>query len=363
MRIPVPSVLPRNARRPLRLAAPVLVPALGLLDGRLGASGQPFDREDLFVPRARSRRWAWTHFGVFLPDLPAPYRFHNTMTLIGATGSTCFDDDRIAAADARDTAMLLSATAHADQHHHAGYDLAECAFPDRGPLRWGEHLTLHVDLPRVRVEGRYPTFDVDVELTATTAASWFIRSAPYDHVSLLAPYTGTLTDADGRHELSGLGTVEYARSLSPQALLRRPLPPWAKLPVDFFTYQIVDLDADTQLLLTDVRAAGATACRLAHVRTRDGRAEVYDDVRFDVTAWADEPQHDPAGRPMPVPRRMRWSVRDGADEVLRLDAEVDAPFRYGHGTGYVSAYAHRTTWRGHELTGSGYLEWIDRRQG
>jgi len=346
---------------PLRLAAPLLLPALARVDNRLAESTEPFTRTDLFRPHPRSRRWAWTHFGAFLPDLPEPYRFLNTMTFVGATGTTCFDDDRIAAADARDTAMVLSATAHADQHHHAGYDLRDCDFPEFGPLHWGRDLTFEVDLPRVRVAGRYATFEVDVELTTLGPASWFIRSAPYDHVSLLADYQGTLTDADGRHEIAGLGTVEYARSISPQALSRRPLPAWAKLPIDFFTYQIIDLDADTQLLLTDVSAAGVTACRLAHLRTRDGRAEVYDDVSFEVTAWDPEPRHDPTTRPMRVPRRMAWTVHSDGAELLRVDAEVDARFRYGHGTGYVSAYRHRTRWRDRELSGSGYLEWVDRR--
>ncbi|UUW88072.1 DUF6670 family protein [Pimelobacter simplex] len=347
----------------LRHAAPLLVPALLRTDRRLQASTEPFRRTDLFRPHPRSRTWAWTHLGVFLPDLPAPYRFLNTMTFIGATGTTCFDDDRIAAPDARDTAMVLSATAHGEQHHHAGYDAAtECSFPQSGPLRWGEDLTVEVDLPRVRVAGRYAAFEADVELDVTDLASWFVRSPAYDHVSLLAPYRATVRHDATEHTFAGLGTVEYARSLSPQSLLRRPLPGWAKLPIEFFTYQIVNLDADTQLLLTDVSAHGVTACRLLHVRTRGGTAEVYDDVRFEVTAWDPEPRHDPAGRPMRVPLRMRWTVRDGAAEVLRMDAEVDAPYRYGHGTGYVSAFRHETTWRGAQRTGSGYVEWVDRRQ-
>lgn len=347
----------------LHRAAPLIVPAYLRTDRRLAASVTPFDRTDLFRPHLASRRWAWTHFGLFLPDLPAPYRFLNTMTFIGATGTTCFDDDRIAAPDARNTALVLSATAHADQHHHAGYDAAtECSFPDTGPLRWGDDLTVEVGLPHVRVAGRYATFEVDIELTTTDQASWFVRSPAYDHVSLLAPYRATLRHGATEQAVEGLGTVEYARCFSPQALSRRPLPGWAKLPFDFFTYQIVNLDPATQVLLTDVRAGGATACRLVHVRTRGGAAEVYDDVRFEVTEWDPEPRRDPAGRPMRVPRRMRWTVRDAGAEILRLDAEVDAPYRYGHGTGYVSAYRHRTTWRGEQRTGSGYLEWVDRRQ-
>lgn len=346
---------------PLRLAAPALVSALGRVDQRMVESTRPFRRDDLFRPHTRSRRWAWTHYGVFLPDLPAPYGFLNTMTFIGATGTLCFDDDAIAAPDARDTGMVLSATAYGDQHHHAGYDAArDSSFPETGPLRWGEHLTLDVDLPHVDVHGRFPGFETRIELEATDVVSWFIRSPIYDHLSLLAPYRASITDADGTHAFEGLGTVEYGRCMTPQSLAPRPLPSWAKLPVDLFTYQIVNLDPDTQLLLTDVRAGRATACRLAHVRHRDGRAEVYDDVRFDVTSWG-PPQIDAGGRTMRVPHTMRWQVADTDGEVLTLEAEVDAPYRSGHGTGYVSAYHHHTVWRGRELSGSGYLEWVDRR--
>lgn len=345
---------------PLRLAAPPLTAVLGRIDRRLEESRRPFRREDLFRPHTRSRTWAWTHYGVFLPDLPAPYRFLNTMTFIGATGTLCFDDDRIAAPDARDTGMALSATAHADQVHHRGYDAArDSSFPETGPLQWGQDLTVDVDLPQVEVRGSFDSFETRIELEATDVVSWFVRTPVYDHLSLLAPYRATITDADGRHEFSGLGTVEYGRCMTPQSLWSRPLPEWAKLPVDLFTYQIVNLDESTQLLLTDVRAGSATACRLAHVRHLDGRAEVYDDVRFEVTAWG-EPQVGPAGRVMRVPHTMRWRVADAGAEVLTLEAEVDAPFRYGHGTGYVSAYMHRTRWHGRELSGSGYLEWVDR---
>lgn len=42
---------------------------------------------------------------------------------------------------------------------------------------------------------------------------------------------------------------------------RRPMPASRKLPIDFFTYQIVNIDSATQILLTDVRARGRIACR------------------------------------------------------------------------------------------------------
>lgn len=84
-----------------------------------------------------------------------------------------------------------------------------------------------------------------------------MRTPVYDHLSLLATYRGTVNDGAERVEVDGLCTVEYARCVTPQALFRRPVSPRWKLPVDFFTHHVINLDERTQLLLTDVRAAGA----------------------------------------------------------------------------------------------------------
>lgn len=346
---------------PWGLTAKVLVDGLlPRIDSRLEASRRPFDRDDLFRPHARSRRWGWTHYGVFIPDLPAPYRYLNTMTFIGTTGTLMFDNDELAAADARNTATVLSSTAYADQHHYRAYDTStECDFAEDGHLlKWGDDLSIRVALPNVAVDASYESFEAHITLTVTDTASYFVRSAIYDHVSLLAPYDATITDETGGHRFSGLGTFEYARCVSPQVLSSRPLPKALKLPADFFTYQVINLDADTQLLLTDVRAAGATACRLAHVRTRSGQAEVYSDVTFDVLEHG-EALVDPWGNEMRRPSRMRWTVRDGDHEVLQIDGVLDAPWRFGHGRGYVSAYSYTGMWNGSEVSGNGYIEWVD----
>lgn len=331
-----------------------------LVDQRLRASTRPFERRDLFRPHPDSHLWGWTHFGVFLPDLPAPYRYLNTMTLIGATGTVCFDNDELAAPDVRNTTTVLSSTAHADHVHYEAYDASTaCEFAEDGStLAWAEDLTIEVALPRVTVAADYASFGARIELETTRVASYFVRTPAYDHVSLLAPYRLTLTDAAGSHEHSGLGTVEYARSVTPQALRRRALPDRLKVPADFFTYQIIDLDADTQLLLTDVRAAGATACRLAHLRTRDGSAQVFTDVRFEVLEHGPD-LVDPWDRTMRAPSRMRWTIRDSGRDLIRLDAVVDAPWRFGHGRGYVSAYSYEGHWGPRTISGSGYVEWVD----
>lgn len=339
------------------LSRAVVDTALPLLDSRMAASRRPFDQPDILRPHVDSKVWSTTHYGVFVPDLPEPYRYVNTMTLIGASGAELFDQDHLAATDARHTTTVLSSTAYDDQHFYRAYDAStECRFAaDGSELRWGDELAIDVDLPRVSVRGRYPGFTVDLELEVTDQVSYFVKTPVYDHLSLTAPYTGTV---DGDH-VEGVGTFEYARIRSHQALTRRPIPGPLKLPIDFFTYQIIDIDPTTQILLTDVRARGRTACRLAHVRRLGRPAEVYDDVRMEVLESRD--LVDELGRTMSVPVLLRWTVRDGDAEVLTIDGSVDSPLRYGHGRGYVGAYTYIGNFADEPVAGSAYLEWIDTR--
>lgn len=329
---------------------------LPLVDRRLPASRRPFDLPHILKPHARSRSWATTHYGVFVPDLPEPYRYLNTMTLLGASGSELFDLDHLAAPDARDTTTVFSSTAKGDQRFYRAYDMStQCRFSDDGgELRWAGDLALDVALPNVAVRGRYPGFTIDLELAVTEQVSYFVKSPIYDHLSLLAPYHGVV---DGV-EVSGLGTFEYARIRTHQGLLRRPMPAALKLPLDFFTYQIIDIDDRTQILLTDVRARGRAACRLAHLRVTGGATEVYTDVEFTVTEYGD-PLVDDRGHTMRCPRTIRWTVRDGGREILAVDGTVDSPWRQGHGPGYVAAYSYTGAWRSAAVSGSAYLEWID----
>jgi hypothetical protein len=306
------------------------------VDGRLPASRRPFDSPAILRPHVTTGPWTATHYGVFIPQLPPPHRYLNTMTLIGPTGSEVFDNDYLAVADARRTATVLSSTAAPHHHHYRAYDTAlDCTFADDGSfLRWGDDLTIDVDYPKVTVSGRYRDFSVDLHLTATDQVSYFVKSPLYDHFSLLATYSGTIEDESGVSTIGGLGTVEYARFLTHQSRTSRPLPARLKLPVDFFTYQIVNLGTDTQFLLTDVRARGRIACRLAHLRILGKTTEVYTDTRMDIIEYREEPMIDERGRSMAVPHRLRWTVTDDTGApVLSLDCTVDTPLRYGHGRG------------------------------
>ncbi|WP_411550430.1 DUF6670 family protein [Mycobacteroides salmoniphilum] len=44
-----------------------------------------------------------------------------------------------------------------------------------------------------------------------------------------------------------------------------------------------------------------------------------------------------------------------------MTGTTDAPWRFGHGRGYSTAYSYTGTWSGRGISGSAYMEWVDCR--
>ncbi|AXQ28158.1 hypothetical protein D0B54_05480 [Solimonas sp. K1W22B-7] len=335
---------------------------LPLLDSAVEASGKPFRQPEMMRPNTGSKRYGMTHFGVFLPGLPAPHKYCNIMTMLGTPGAVMFDNDYLIRGHPRDTATFLSSTAADSAHHYRAYSIArECQTREDGSLvAFGDDLEISGVYPRYQVRVAYGDFRLDITVECTDTVSWFVRNAVYDHLSLLARCSGEITHAGKTTPIDSLCTFEYARSASPHVLIDRVLPERWKLPADFFTYQIINLDESTQLLLTDVRALGKTGFKGVHVRALKGDAEVYvRDVIFQVTEYQDDLAIAPDGRTMRLPKTFSWSVREGGEPVLDIRCTIDSPWRFGHGRGYVACYRFEGQFRQRAHAGAGYIEYID----
>lgn len=336
---------------------------MGILDHADAEQGQPFQRSGMMVPHTRSARYGWTHYGVMIPDLPAPHRFFSIMSLVGTPGALAFDTDHALADTPRRSATVVSGTAATHPSHFGGYSIErDCEMRDDGSvLRFGEHVDIRGAYPEYRVRARYGDFDLDIEIRNTDKVSWFIRSAVYDHLSLLSHYSGGIQHRGERREISGLCTFEYAACASPHSLRDRRLPARMKLPVDFFTYQVINLASGTQLLLTQVMVGGRPILTAAYLRSAESYSRTLHDTRFEVLELQDGAAESPDGRRMQLPRRFLWTVRDEGREVLLLEGTVDTPFTYGLGSGYVGGYRYTGQQGGETISGRGYIEYIDRR--
>ncbi|QIS02631.1 hypothetical protein F5X71_10145 [Nocardia brasiliensis] len=342
-----------------RTVKPAIFHAMPYLSkSAIRATGRPFTRPEMLRPHVGGHRYGWTHYGVMLPDLPEPHRYFSTMVLAGLLGATAFDNDESVTTTPRDTVTVSTSTAAPDAAFYRAYSMTEqCRLePDGSRLDFGTELSISGAYPDFRVSVRTEHLTAELRLRATGQVAWFARTPLYDHVSLLVEYDGQITAAGDTTAVSGVGTFEYAACLGPHGLLDRRFGPAAKVPVDFFTYHVVGIDARTQLLLCDVHAMGEPLATLAYHRSVGGPTWVtHDRVRFEVTEYAAEDTVDPYGKPMRLPVRFTWTA--GTDLILH--GVVDSPPRFGVGRGYIIGYHCHGTFQGRGFTSRGYLEYVD----
>ncbi len=338
-------------------------------DRSAAANERAFERPELLHPNHTSRRRGWAHYGVMIPDLPAPHRYFDVMSIVGTPGASVFDNDHMMRGSPRNTATFVSATA-AMGHFEAYSVRDDCELAEDGSLvRFGEHLTLRNSYPDFRVEASYPdaAFRAELDLRSSASVTWFSHSGWYDHYSLLCQVEGWVELGGERTSVSTLCTWEYGSARSVYNVADSPLLARLKLPVDEFTYQIVNLDGTSQLLLGRNVVRRVSLGPFAQVRSLDRPGTRTYEAAMGIDAAA-EPLVTPDGRRMVVPERVRWEVRDEGRSVGRLEAVVDTPWVYGLGAGYVAGYeisgelTERAGNGSHALDRRrGYIEWSDTR--
>ena len=333
------------------------------IDSAVEASTQPFTASGIMRPEGAGKRYGMVHYGIFIPGLPEPFRYCNIMTLLGATGTIVMDNDFLLADPPSDTATFLCSTAEGKDHHYQAYSIANDCRREEGDVlvSFGDNLVITGSFPNYQAMVAYDNFQLTLDIRCTDTVSWFVRNAIYDHFSLLASCSGTLTQNGQTLDIQDHPcTFEYARSASPYALTRRAIPDVWKLPADFFTYQIINLTDDIQLLLTDVRSLGRTAFKGVHVRTRGGEASIHvEDVSLEVIEYQPDMAVAPDGNTMRLPLRFRWRVGRQDAEVLDIECRIASAWRFGHGRGYVSSYVFEGRYQGQAVGGDGYIEYID----
>ncbi|ENW04163.1 DUF6670 family protein [Acinetobacter beijerinckii] len=339
-----------------------LIFAQGALDQAIKYSTIPFDTAEIILPRTDEKFYTWTHYGIFFPLLPEPHRYLNIMILLGTPGALAFDHDDITRDDPRKTATFYSSTAAIDQHLLKAYIIPEQTniHVDGTQIELGNEVSITGSYPTIHLQGEYHGLSFEFDLDVTNQASWFIKTPVYDHFSLLSRFKGQLEYQGQITDAEGLCTYEYARATGAHGVVKKLLPEPYKLPLDFFTYQIINLNKTTQLLLTKADILGQPVAYTLHVRHTDQAAEVYTNVEFKVISHQIDDYVSPSGKKMRLPQLFSWSVKDdNGKKVLELIAEIDSPYRYGHGIGYAGSYSFSAVYLNDTVQGRGYIEYID----
>ncbi|ALG11861.1 DUF6670 family protein [Kibdelosporangium phytohabitans] len=320
---------------------------------------KPLPRPAIFPPRGRG--WGISHYNVVIPELPAPHLFLGCTTMQGASGFQCHDNDFAVRDSPRKTATLALGTAASTHESFTTYSIPlECELaPDGSVLRWGADLLITGLYPEFRLHSRRPGFALDLDIVATGEHSNYARSYLYTHLGMLARYTGMITQDGEITPIAGLCSLEYATGRTPHVLRDRPLP--LKLPIDFFTWHVINLDADTQLQFVQMSAQGGyEVVSSAWLREAGKGSTRYGGVDFKVLTYQADPQVAPDGRETYLPETFQALI-PGAHgrQLFELTATLDTQVHYGLGRGYLGGYHYQGTRSGKPIAGRGYIEFIE----
>ncbi len=318
-------------------------------------NGVPFDPAQVpMLPP--TGKYTTVHYGIMIPNLPEPFRFLNMITVLGQPKIKMWRNDHLITTTARDTANLLVGTGVATPEHFAGYSLEkDCEIrADASLLRFGEDLTIAGTYPNFTAQRSNKPFSYDLTLRATDKIAHFadLIGGVYDHWALLCEYEGTIEYQKQKTPVKGLCTFEYARGID------------INLPFRFFTYQILNIDDKTQVLFVDLLGPANTILqRRAYVRSLDDHGAIYDrHIRFDVHELEAEFKVTPEGARMKMPKRFSWHVKDDAgQEVIVIEGRANSDFCYGMAAGYAGSYQYTGRFKGKDIEGTGYIEYMDHR--
>jgi len=212
-----------------------------------------------------------------IPGIAEPFRFLTNIVILGtARRVPAWNTAPLLNGEpAADSAWVMTGSAIQPEAFHRYSIEHECDFAaDGSRLRFGDQLSIdgrpngRSGAETIKVAVREADLVADLELHPTNLVTHFVNlPGIYEHWGVLCNVEAAISsvsDSSVALQHSGLCSYEYARGMD--------LP----LPIKFFTYQILNVDARTQILFIDVRGPGGLPLlRKVNVRTTDGENSFF----------------------------------------------------------------------------------------
>ncbi|WP_130802658.1 DUF6670 family protein [Acinetobacter ihumii] len=324
-------------------------------------SRQIFQQDAIIQPYVDHPFYSCSRYGFNFPNLIAPCHYLNISATFGMTGLLCYDSPLLHQHSPRQHANVFISTGLNNEPLLQHYGLVGdevIQTPDK--ILFGRELLIEGNYPEFQIKGHYDHIEFQLQINVGRQASWLMKSPVYDHFSLMMHYQGHFNLQGEQIEVAGMGSFEFARAATPHLLIEQPLSLIDKIPVNFMTYQIMNLDDQTQLILHKVDIAGKPMNYKAYIRHKSGLCDVFDDVEFQVTDYLDKPTMSRLGEYTLLPKTFEWKIFDhSADLFLEIQAEVKTEYQFGLGLGYVAAFEFKILNDEHMHSGQGYMEYID----
>ena len=295
------------------------------------------------------------HQGLMIPGLPAPLHYLNFISLIGQPNAAMLRNESAIQTTALDTATTIASISPHMVGQLNAYSVGkDCRF-SKEHFQFLDREIISGNFPHFHIQRKDKELSFDLSICTSNIVSYFtrLRMGLADHWSLLCQCEGQVTYKEQKFEIQQMGCFEYARSIN-----------FPYLPLAFFTYQVINLENQRQLLLAQVRDSfnGILQSRLYLRDGKTGISQMFDqNVRFKVHRVYPKVK-TPNGQSMYLPREFEWGYEDKDGTCISVQAQSRGDFKFGLAAGYVGSFKYQVRINHHEETGeSGYCEYIDCR--
>jgi hypothetical protein len=289
---------------------------------------------------------------LILPNLPEPFHYLNFISLMGQPRiPICYNASAIDTT-AIDTATVLVTTSAVSVGHLKSYSVKEQCQLEVDHYQFLDVDQIHVDLPHYYFNRTDDELSCHLKVTYAaeienhSALQWGIG----DYWYVRCQCEGEIIYKNQKYEIQANGILRHARAIY--------LP---FIAFHFFTYQIIQVNSDLQIILSELRNQWNNIV-VSRIEIQSNQTTtLYDhQVIFDVTRVYPKVQ-TPNGREMYLPREFIWQYQQDEGIIFHLKAQSRGDYKFGLGAGYVGSFEYQLLWDNQNYEGSGYCEYIDCR--
>lgn len=295
------------------------------------------------------------HQGLMIPNLPAPLHYFNFLSIIGQPNvPMLFNKNAVIDNKPLNTATVISSISPTMQGHLHSYDIQKQCHLTHDDYQFGQRERLIGAFPHFTFIREDAEMSAEIQIKTTPLISHFtkLKLPFFDHWSLLCECSGSVYYQNQQYHFEQLGSFEYARAIN--------LP---YLPLSFFTYQIINLDDNKQMLLAQIRDNfnQIVQSRL-YIRDLNTQQTLMFDHNVKFIVHRIYPiVKTPNQQSMYLPREFEWQYED-AKQKIRVLAQSRGDYKFGLAAGYVGSFNYQLQYNDQEYFGdAGYCEYIDCR--
>lgn len=292
--------------------------------------------------------------GLILPNLPAPLRYFNYISLVGQPRiPICYNAHTITTS-AIDTATVLVSNSQHSEGHLKTYSIRrQCEF-DSEQYKFDKTDLIEWKIPKIHLHrldlemGCDLTIHISENISNNSALQWGVS----DYWSTLCLCEGEVFYKGQKYQVEGLGRFKHARALH--------LP---FLSLCFYTCQIINLNETTQLAFSQIRNQwNIILCSRLDIQEFGKPVESFtEDVNLHIHRVYPKVR-TPNGKEMYLPREFSWQCKKNGKIIFELYAQSRGDYKFGLAAGYVGSFQYQLSWNEQCLQGEGgYCEYIDCR--